>query len=138
MLSTEIARKYLERLNLDYICRVMCSEFYPLPQWQWGAVKVCEQLYKRYLWLRVKFPDAVLVPTKEIDEFWHNHILYTERYMANCQALVGGYIHHHPADPEHDDLDALANAFEVTQELYLKEFGEPLQVLLRDGLEEVA
>ncbi|AKP72715.2 hypothetical protein Psal006b_00584 [Piscirickettsia salmonis] len=130
---------YINKLDLDYICYAMCSEFYPLPQWQWQSVKICEKLYKRFLYLLVKYRGKKsLVPTKEIDEFWHNHILYTERYMADCQALVGGYIHHHPADPEHDDLDALANAFEVTQELYLKEFGEPLQILLRDGLEEVA
>ncbi|ODN43528.1 glycine-rich domain-containing protein [Piscirickettsia litoralis] len=130
MINLKSAHDYIERLDLDYICRSMCSDLYPLPQWQWQTVKTCEMLYKRYLWLRVRFPETALVPTKEIDEFWHNHILHTKRYMEDCHALVGGYIHHRPADLENDDLDVLAKDFEVTQTLYLKEFGEPLKVLL--------
>jgi len=91
--------------------------------------KACEQLYKRFLWLLVKYPVTPLVPTKDIDEFWHNHILHTKRYAGDCQAMAGRYIHHHPSDLEQDDLNELVKQFEVTKALYLQEYGEPLKLL---------
>ncbi len=123
------AKSYLDQLDLDYISRVMCAAHYPLPRWQYNKAKICEQQYRRYLWLLVKYRGEPLVPTKAIDEFWHNHILYTKRYHQDCQQLVGNYIHHHPTDPAQGDLGKMAKGFERTKELYLAEFGEPLQVL---------
>lgn len=35
-------------------------------------------------------PDAVT------DIVWHTHILFTEKYHRDCEALFGEYIHHRP------------------------------------------
>lgn len=124
---------YLQQLDLGYIRRKMCSPSYPLPRWQPELAATCEKLYKRFLWLIAKYPDERLVPTRDIDEFWHNHILYTSEYMHDCQAIVGKYIHHFPSDPDDEqELAKLVPQFKRTQEIYLQEFGEPLQVLVRD------
>ncbi|MCP4475537.1 MAG: hypothetical protein GY821_13430 [Gammaproteobacteria bacterium] len=68
----EQAQAYWQQLDLSYICHAMCSQHYSLPRWQPELAQACEQLYKRFLWLLVKYPGVVLAPTKAIDEFWHN------------------------------------------------------------------
>ena len=69
-----------------------------------------------------------LVPTLEIDEFWHNHILYTQRYTEDCLNIFGHYLHHEPAEPTTTDWLAIKDHFEKTKALYLKEFNEPYVV----------
>jgi len=125
--SLEQARDYLEQLDLSYIANKMCDASYPLPRWRPELIKVCEKLYKRFLWLNVKYPGHGLVPTLEIDEFWHNHILYTKDYTNDCQQLFGHYLHHQPSDG--NDEEQLLSGFEITKQLYTKEFNEPLVVL---------
>ncbi|MCF6765301.1 hypothetical protein L3V82_05915 [Thiotrichales bacterium 19S3-7] len=117
-------------LDLSYIIDQMCSSEYPLPQWQKKDATVCELLYKRFLWLLIQYPDTSLVPTKEIDEFWHNHILHTQCYVNDCYQLAGRYLHHHPLDLKNFDQQTLLNNFQQTQSLYLKEFSEPLKVFI--------
>ncbi|MAZ40340.1 MAG: hypothetical protein CMF49_09515 [Legionellales bacterium] len=132
MNSLDTAKDYLSRLDLSYLERKMCSSYYPMPQWQPKLAEVCVMLYKRFLWLLVKYPDVQLVPTRDIDEVWHNHILYTKNYTQDCQALCGRYIHHIPSDPDNTfELTSLSSNFEETKRLYQQEFNEPLKVLQR-------
>mgnify|MGYP000110678295 CR=1 FL=1 len=75
------AKIYLENLDLSYISNLMCSLHYVLPRWSKKEAEFCAQLYKNFLWLNKKYGAGnQLVPTKEIDEFWHNHILYTQNF----------------------------------------------------------
>ena len=37
------------------------------------------------------------MPTSEVDEFWHQHILNTWQYASDCQKLTGGFVHHFPS-----------------------------------------
>lgn len=53
-------------------------------------------LYKGFLTLHLCHPDDMHVPTDEIDAMWHAHILDTAKYMADCHALFGRYLHHFP------------------------------------------
>lgn len=127
--SIDAAIAYIQALNLDYIIDKMTADDYPLPRWTLEDAKKCCQLYKNFLILHVKYLPQPLVPTREIDEFWHNHILYTQRYTEDCLNIFGHYLHHQPAEPTKTDWIAIKNHFEKTQELYLKEFGELLVVM---------
>lgn len=128
MVAVEPAKLYLDQLDLSYIRQSMCSKYYSLPRWDEASALTCEKLYKRFLWLIVKYKQP-LVPSKEIDEFWHNHILYTKNYAADCEVLAGHYIHHNPSNPEDEsEIEGLIEGFKLTQSLYEKEFGEPLQI----------
>ena len=132
-LSLVNAKSYLDNLDLSYVTNRMCSERYELPIWPRDLAIVCEKLYKRFLWLLVKYNDKNLVPTRDIDEFWHNHILYTKEYMADCVALCGSYLHHSPAEPDNPvEAEALVDLFLLTQELYQDEFDESLEILDRE------
>ncbi len=122
------AEKNLKLLDLQYIADLMCSNEYFLPKWQPEQAITCLKLYKNFLWLNIKFPGKKFVPTKEIDEFWHNHILHTENYMNNCALLFGKYLHHKPS--KISEINTLALVFKTTKDLYKHEFGESLPIYL--------
>ncbi|VVC76521.1 hypothetical protein AQUSIP_18360 [Aquicella siphonis] len=123
--SLEEARCYIDALDLTYIAESMCAPHYPLPRWTHADAVQCCQLYKNFLFLLKKYLPMPLVPTREIDEFWHNHILYTRNYFHDCEKIFGHYLHHEPASPT-DDGQALISNFLETKKLYLEEFGQPL------------
>lgn len=127
MISLDEARDYLTQLDLSYIVEFMCAPHYPLPRWTKADALKCCELYKNFLWLHKKFSKP-LVPTKEIDEFWHNHILYTQRYTKDCLKIFGHYFHHEPESPT-DNPEALVKLFVETKTLYLEEFNEPLGLM---------
>jgi len=102
--------------------------------WTIDRVTQAESLYKRYLVLTVKHQDCLLVPTGDIDDFWHHHILDTAKYQRDCQYALGFFLHHFPYSGLLDDSDAKQQKanFERTQELWLREFGEPLSSVAAD------
>ncbi|MBU0860186.1 MAG: hypothetical protein KJ667_09615 [Alphaproteobacteria bacterium] len=53
-------------------------------------------LYKGFLLLHALYPHDTHVPTHEIDDMWHAHILDTAKYMADCHEIFGAYLHHFP------------------------------------------
>lgn len=81
--------------------------------------------YKRFLALVAKYPGEAIVPNKEVDRFWHAHILDTMKYAEDCHKVFGYFLHHFPYFGMRDEEDAanLANASEKTQALYRQEFG---------------
>ncbi|MFT6632875.1 MAG: hypothetical protein ACJAS4_002843 [Bacteriovoracaceae bacterium] len=94
------------------------------PGWSIEKADRVAEKYKAYLYLVAKYPDKKIVPSKEVDEFWHAHILDTYKYMVDCDAIFGTYFHHYPYFGMQDEADKkdLDNSFQSTYELYLKEF----------------
>ena len=88
-----------------------------------------EQEYKRFLALVAKFPEEAIVPNKDVDKFWHGHILDTMKYAEDCQNVFGYFLHHFPYFGMRDEEDAanLAKASERTHSLYRQEFGDAKQ-----------
>lgn len=127
-ISFEEAQQYIKQMDLNYIVECMCAEHYPLPRWEQSDAFKCCQLYKNFLLLQKKYLPMPLVPTREIDEFWHNHILYTRNYFQDCMNIFGHYLHHDPASPTETPLNLTKN-FLQTKELYLQEFKQPLELL---------
>lgn len=63
--------------------------------WEEGRVNDAILLYCRFLYLVALYPDTPLVPTLEIDEVWHAHILSsTSLYAKHCLALLGYFLDH--------------------------------------------
>jgi hypothetical protein len=86
-----------------------------------------EAAYKRYLVMQVKYSDDAedILLAKDVDEFWHTHILQTRKYFDDCQSMFGNYLHHTPhvgeitqAVQEQRDRQA-----ELTRRVYEVEFG---------------
>lgn len=108
------------------------------------AVAVVKQ-YRRYLFLRKKYPNQVLPPSKEIDEAWHAHILHTRAYRRFCKQVFDHteeqFLDHNPAEDEQSAAQ-FSQFFKQTQALYKKEFGEHIYQIrgrsfLRKMLEKI-
>jgi hypothetical protein len=86
-----------------------------------------ETEYRRFLALRLAYPEASIVPCKLVDEMWHQHILDTIAYREDCDVIFGRFMDHFPyfgmRGPQ-DEQD-LADAYEETLECYRNAFGEP-------------
>jgi hypothetical protein len=89
-----------------------------------------EVAYKRFLTLLVTHPETTIAPNKEIDKFWHAHILDTMKYADDCQQVFGYFLHHFPYFGLRGAQDAaqLAQAGKDMERLYQQEFGEPMPV----------
>lgn len=97
-------------------------------QWTAEAVTHAEHMYRQFLVLHAMYPNEDLVPTKQIDEYWHQHILDTRQYAKDCEFLFGAFLHHDPYFGINGSADRLRNkqAFEWTQALWRSAFGELL------------
>lgn len=62
--------------------------------------------YRCFLQAVRNAPDELLAPSKDVDLFWHHHILDTRKYIEDCQNLFGKYIHHFPYSGIRGDKDA--------------------------------
>ncbi len=93
--------------------------------WSERKVERVELMYRRFLFLQTTSPKTV-VPTKDIDEFWHGHILDTQKYPVDCQKAFGFFLHHFPYFGMRggDDAQKLQEAFERSRTLYENTFGE--------------
>lgn len=75
-----------------------------------------------FLFLTFLYPTISIVPTKNIDAFWHTHILDTALYAIHCDILFGKFLHHFPYFGVRGEQDKanLNAAFEVTKSLFVK------------------
>jgi len=97
--------------------------------WSREYVERMETAYKRFLILMVKFPEETIAPTKDVDKFWHAHILDTIKYAEDCQNVFGYFLHHFPYFGMRGEQDAadLKAAAERMHELHMREFGESVE-----------
>lgn len=94
--------------------------------WNLQKVEEVETEYRQFLFLNYKYPDQAIVPSKEVDKFWHYHILDTRKYMEDSERIFGYFLHHFPyfGMRGEDDESNLKNAFVETNQLMRQEFGE--------------
>src|SRR5688572_10626666 len=64
------------------------------PGWSEGRTSSVEERYRRYLCMLFLDPEGSIVPTKDIDLFWHQHILDTRAYARDCERVFGYFVHH--------------------------------------------
>ncbi len=97
--------------------------------WSREAVDRLEREYRRFLILVARYPEENIVPSREVDKFWHGHILDTAKYAEDCDSAFGYFLHHFPYFGMRGEQDAAAlqDAGRRTRELYEREFGETAQ-----------
>src|SRR6267154_76104 len=86
-----------------------------------------EQGYRNYLTMLAKYQDHAedILLSKDVDEFWHTHILQTIKYTEDCDAVFGKYLHHapHVGEVTSADKEKRTALAEKTRHLYQREFG---------------
>ncbi len=72
----------------------------------------------KFLRLCASTPDTDFVPSKYVDEGWHEFVLCTRDYANFCESEFGAYIHHEPTEGADED------AYERTRQALLAQNGE--------------
>jgi hypothetical protein len=92
--------------------------------WSLEKTKRIAQEYKKFLVLCLLNPDEAIVPSSLVDDFWHLHILDTQKYAEDCQNFLGFFLHHFPyfGMRGEKDLENLQAAWKNTLALYQKTF----------------
>jgi len=94
--------------------------------WSREYAERMEVAYKRFLTLLATHPEETLAAGKDVDKFWHGHILDTLKYAEDCDKVFGCFLHHFPYFGMRGAEDAanLAKAGETMRRLYQQEFGQ--------------
>lgn len=117
------AQYYLKEADFNHIINHLIQ----VEKWSYiNAKNACDQ-YKNYLYLQKKYGHHMdLPPSREIDEVWNTHILFTKNYINFCEEFFGKYLNHHNQHDK-DKLQARKIIYENfkknTQQLYYNEFG---------------
>lgn len=95
--------------------------------WTLQKADTIAELYRVFLLLNYLYPQQSIVPTKDIDEVWHKHILDTGKYRDDCQYLFGYFLDHFPyfGIRSEEDAIALENAFAKTKLLFARHYKAP-------------
>jgi hypothetical protein len=116
----------IQALDLESVkARVMDPELGE--GWSREYADSVESAYKNFLTMVVKHQDEAeeILPSKDVDEFWHTHILQTVKYADDCEKAFGTFLHHNPhiGKLTQADLDKRAEHAEKTRQFYEEEFG---------------
>lgn len=113
-----VAELNFERLKFKY---TESSES-EMSEEEWNRA---ELEYRRFMSLKVLYPNQALVPSKIVDAVWHVHILDTRAYRQDCETVFGRFIDHYPYFGIYgkDDYQTLVDSFAETVATYEKHYG---------------
>jgi hypothetical protein len=112
--------QYIQNLDLHYLVRRITNGL----KWKVADAEEAVRKYKNFLLLKYLHPDLKAVPTPEIDEAWHAHILHTQEYMQDCERIFGSYLHHRPSSHTQEEQELMGELYSQTLRLYEKMFCE--------------
>jgi hypothetical protein len=123
--TLEDALEHLKSIDLSMVKKKLMDEVEG-QGWNQDYVDNVEKRYLRYLCMIYLDQERTFVPTKDIDLFWHQHIIDTRAYARDCQRVFGHFIHHSPYFGMRGEEDAndLLLCFENTKVFYKSLFGE--------------
>lgn len=94
----------------------------------WSRTKRLVELrkYAQFLELAARRPRLRATPTRDIDEFWHLHMLHPVAYHRDCLRLFGEIFDHNGGfGLGLGELPLLQRAFREFSEAWFEEYGTP-------------
>jgi hypothetical protein len=74
--------------------------------------------FKKFIGLARLYREPLGMPSKKVDDVWHQFILFTRDYFGFCDRFYGQYFHHTPNIPSRpatgDDVGTLARLYNKT------------------------
>ena len=124
-MSKAVNHQQLQEMDLEPI---MIKAMDPEEGYGWSkeyAMRVADE-YRRYLDLCLTYPDQAIVPSSIVDDFWHLHILDTQKYREDCNNHLGFFLDHFPyfGMRSEQDEENLTEAWEQTKRLYNMQYSE--------------
>lgn len=120
----EIDKAMAVATSLDFT--QMNKKLVDVYKWSESDVEVLHDTYMKWLALQACYPDVAFAPNVKLDEYWHTHILDTQKYMEDCQFVFGRYLHHYPYFGLEGDADDLDTGFNITKKLFKHHFDQEL------------
>lgn len=120
-----MSEKFLTGLDLEPIMVKVMDEEEGLG-WSLDYTKRVAAEYEKYLILCKELPEEALVPSAAVDDFWHFHILDTQKYQEDCQMYFGYFLHHFPyfGMRGKEDESNLKKAWADSCAIYENRFGQ--------------
>ncbi len=125
-------KKNLENISKQLDFSLQKKKMVEILGWDSAVIDDIEKDYIKFMALNKTIIDFnqnfKIIPNRFIDEFWHAHILDTEKYAKDCQQVFEQYLHHYPyygMKNEEDRKDWLENAY-ICQEIWEICYGEKL------------
>jgi hypothetical protein len=125
----DVMQAYRKVLSIDFSpIRMKLEKNEHGESWDKDKINEAELLYQAYLSLVLASwgVDLLIAPPVSADEFWHQHILDTRKYMEDCKILFGEYLHHFPyfGMRGEEDAKALRLASETMSQLLDEHFSQ--------------
>lgn len=102
--------KTIQKLDLSNIRKKFLSK----KNFWWklkNDAKKIEEEYKQFLYV-IAVSDTPIVPhNQDIDDFWHEHILHTQKYEQDCITVFGKFIHHNPTENNQEAVKKTKKAY---------------------------
>lgn len=122
-MKTKLDRKrwrMIRRINLTQIMEKVKAEN------NWSDDEANKHLanYRKFLWLLGMRISPTPIPNKEIERFWHAHILDTQKYAHDCNKVFNRIIHHKPT---YRTKKTSAKRVRSTIKLFKEHFGTDLE-----------
>ena len=114
----------ITQLDLEPIMFRMVKHYDSL--WDIDKTIRVAHLFKCFLWLVYKYPNAAIVPTQDIDKFWHEYLGDNSKYNPETTDLYGHILVHFGYYGMRGEADAQHRnkSFEFTLSLFQEQFGE--------------
>jgi hypothetical protein len=125
--STESFQLFLQKARSLDLGPLAHQLMHPRSSCGWSRAKTIQGIarYLAFLYLVEQYARLQLVPTQEVDQVWHQHILDTQKYAEDCHHLFGQIIHHFPYLGTRGEADQHQwyRSYALTQVLFRKHFG---------------
>ena len=135
--ANESARSFVRKLqDLDW-GPIAYKLIYPESGQGWTQEQTKRAISRYIIFLTLKhlYPNVGIVPTQEIDQVWHTHILDTAKYAQECQQVFGYFLHHFPYMGMRGETDRKnwQSAFAQTKSLFAEHFGVSMAEIAGEG-----
>lgn len=121
-MNIQNAETKIQQLDLDHVRAYLAEK----KKWHPSYAKQVEQDYRDFLKLYAAAPDGEFVSTRDVDDFWHAHILHVSKYINDCVDVFGFVLDHLPVVEEGKDLTPYHDRHQKTQESFAKIFGRSM------------
>src|SRR4051812_17438525 len=112
-------------VSVDLVSASYRSSSFP-QDWSREQRELQAKRYEMFLQLAAKHPGKRCTPTREIDEFWHLHMLHPVAYHQDCMKLFGRIFDHDGGfGTAPGELPVLKHAFQEFALRWQEEYGEP-------------
>ena len=111
-------------VSVDLLGASYRSDTFP-EDWSREQRETSLQRYFKWLQLKLRHPKARLAPTRDIDLFWHLHMLSPVAYHRDCMRLFGRLLDHDGGFGKGPgELPLLQSVFARTAQWWEEEYGE--------------